>query len=935
MRAFKHKRIHVLIGYAVSVGAFALAASPVMAQEKLERVEVTGSAIKRIQQEGALPVVTYTRADIEKSGATSVTEFVQNLPAMQGYQSLGESVGGGGNGVSTASIHNAGSERTLVLLNGRRLAISGGQTVLGGTVGVDLNVLPIAAIERVEVLTDGASALYGSDAIGGVLNFITKSNSAEGEAAISLTRPRGGVGENDGFAITKGFGDFNKDKFNVLLSFSHQEQKDLKATDREVTRTSVINFNYNGTPYRYGNGSGYTIPATLFTDASAIGPRAPCPAGHFLSMSGNGRCRFDYGATIVPIPESKRDSVFGSLNLKVGEQTVYSDFLYSKTDLTSRIAPAPGAVSVPLNSPLLTDPTSSLQRLAFADAGALTTSADFLLRNFDAGGRVSKYENSALHLVVGAKGQFGTWDYDTSFTHSENEQKEFYASGWMRNNSVAGVLTGVVAPYAFAPGATYPTGTLTGKGLLYDPFLGAGQNSAAAISALRAAQYVGPGVEGKTTLDIFEVHGSRSLFKMDGGDAVLAAGGSYQSEKFKLSPSDFVRGVAVSGDTIWGDQQETNPVDVNRKVIGIFGEVLMPVTKSLELTAAVRSDHYDDVGDTTNYKLSARFTPTSQWLIRGSVGTGFRAPTPAQLSASSQLYGVTGGTYDCPANLNQALCHPLQTGGSTGQTQQIAIGNPDLKPEKSDQWTIGARFEPNQHLTVGADLWEVKLKNRIDSVSEDIIYNDPVAFARYFRTYYDAGLLRNVWGVVVKNENYQTAVKRGLDFDATVKYGTGFGKLTHHLIGTVMLKDDYQIPVTNASASSLGKVGADNNVVFRTQFSLVNTLAYGGWAHTLTFNYKSGYDDQFKDDSQGDGVVNVATGASESLTRRVEENWTADWQTKYDYNKTLSFTAGILNITDRDPPVSLIVAGPHTVGYDARYADVRGRTVYGILSYKF
>ena len=170
----------------------------------VERIEITGSSIKQIQSESALPVQSYTRADLEKTGASTAAEVIQNLPAMQGYVSIAQSVGGSPGGFQGASIHLQGDSRTLVLLNGRRIAPFAGTTLTGYASGVDLATIPLAAIDRVEILTDGASALYGADAIGGVINFILRTNYSEGEIALGgLVTEGGGAGEKS-LSVTKG-----------------------------------------------------------------------------------------------------------------------------------------------------------------------------------------------------------------------------------------------------------------------------------------------------------------------------------------------------------------------------------------------------------------------------------------------------------------------------------------------------------------------------------------------------------------------------------------------------------------------------------------------------------------------------------------------------------------------------------------------------------
>ena len=193
---------------------------PTQAQDTdaaLQRVEVTGSALKRIASETALPVQVMSRSDIEKTGAGNVTELLQRLPAMQSATNEGSAVGGATYGFAGVSIHNIGETRTLVLLNGRRIAKSGGQTVTGALNAADLNTLPLTAIERVEILTDGASALYGADAVAGVVNLITKKTSTDFALSASASKPLAGGSAEQRFSLSKGIGDYSKDGFNIRL----------------------------------------------------------------------------------------------------------------------------------------------------------------------------------------------------------------------------------------------------------------------------------------------------------------------------------------------------------------------------------------------------------------------------------------------------------------------------------------------------------------------------------------------------------------------------------------------------------------------------------------------------------------------------------------------------------------------------------------------
>ena len=223
------KRTKVCSGVLVALGGvLSLGSAPVFGQQTLERVEITGSSIRRVDAEGALPVTVLKKEDIARTGATSVVDLLQRLPNVQGATTESDAVGGTTFGFSGISIHNIGETRTLVLLNGHRLAQFGGQTLTGFAAGMDLNAIPIAAIERVEILTDGASALYGADAIAGVVNFITKRDTTEGDVTIGLSHPQDGGAQEKRFNISKGFGSLDKDGWNVFAAYSHDERKKLR-----------------------------------------------------------------------------------------------------------------------------------------------------------------------------------------------------------------------------------------------------------------------------------------------------------------------------------------------------------------------------------------------------------------------------------------------------------------------------------------------------------------------------------------------------------------------------------------------------------------------------------------------------------------------------------------------------------------------------------
>jgi iron complex outermembrane recepter protein len=880
-------------------GLVSTIALPVLAQDaqSVGRVEVTGSSIKRVDAEGALPVQVLKREDIERSGAKSVSELIQALPVFQNFTNAGDSVGGGGGGFSGAALRNLGETRTLVLLNGKRIAQSGSQTLTGAQAAVNLNNLPIAAIERVEILTDGASALYGSDAIGGVVNFITRRDVNYGEIQVGASIPDKSKGKEYNFSATKGFGSVEKDGFNLLVSVSRDERDPLAATDRDYAKSGRYEFSEGGQRYRFQLGSVRGIPASYFLpDDTFFSPyfaaNGVCPPGHF--SDGNVGCIYDFASQLEIYPEQQRDNALLSFTKPFGEHTVTADLLYSKSKTTSRLAPPPGEV----------------------DFGGITS---IPYRVADAGKRTTQDTSTATHFSIELKGPLAGWDYATSYTHSQSKYEEILKGGWVQQGPFFAAL---------------------GSGAI-NPFLLPGQQSAQAQALIDAAVIKGKFDGGETSTDAFELRGSRPVFKLADNDVQLALGLNYYKEKFDKNPSRLAQGFdPVTGlpDTRFGDTSAIIPYSSTRNSTGVFGELLIPITKQLEVSPSVRYDKYSDVGGTTNYKVAARFQPTSQILLRGSYGTGFKAPTVPQLNAARQDFGVTGGSYTCTtgsaiqalaASLG-AICPTGSAGANGVQFDQVAAGNKDLKPEESKQWTIGIRVEPTNRVSVGLDLWEVKIDNSIGQIDESVAFADPVKYAQSFTARTPIGGGQAQLAFLADNKNLGKQKTSGLDLDAQVKFDLSFGKLNSQVVATYLIKNDFEIVPGEGFFSDLGNY-FNGGPALRFQGRWINTLDHGPFGHTLSINYKSGYTDD------PDAVVlNLDTGLDENLKRKVKAYITADWQTRWQITKDWRLTAGVLNLFNKKPPLTITEnAGGQMVGYDARFYDSRDRTIYGSVNFRF
>jgi iron complex outermembrane recepter protein len=957
------KALAIAFGGVMATSAFAQTTPPATPQE-LQRVEVTGSSVKRIQAEGALPVQIITQEEIKRSGATSVTDLIQKIPAMQGFTVAADSVNGGGGGLTTANLRGIGNNYTLVLINGRRAAPSTTGSI------INLNTLPLTAIERVEVLTDGASALYGSDAIAGVVNFIMKKNTTEGTVELSAEIPTEGKAKDYRFALSKGFGDIDKDRFNVFLSLSGEKQEQLSAKDRAFGQSGRKEFDYDGGRYVLFQDSGNSVPGniTISRNAGADGkPRrgvtynpyflstnGTCPENTFIS----GRaCRYDFASTVQLIPDFNLLTFYGSGRFKLNADTQFFGEVFSGNFSTKpRFAPPAQGLSlrrlVPDSKPPkyevvyqnLYDRYVIPNLTALGVAPSDITAVNMNLRLFDAGGRTDEYKYGANHFVGGVEGSAAGWDYTASLTSSSVKFDQTYKGGYLSGQGFAAAVNG-------------------GK---FDPFTLAGTE--ANIAALAPSVLKGPVSADKSTVTSLNFKGSRSLFALGGGDAMLGAGIDLTKQRYVSKPSDYSQGnnslQPNFTDTVLGGGQGAFPFDTSRNVSGIFAEFVTPFSKALEVTAALRYDKYsaaknkqnfDDKGNQlapetqgksfggATYKVGMRLQPTKQLLLRASYGTGLRAPTLANLTSPFQSAGVTSGSYECPF---QGSADPRSAGCLEPDSQYniYSAGNPltnenALKAEKSKQWNLGVRIEPSDALSFGVDAWSIQLRDQISTVPE------VVAFAAATTTYSDIFTVipDKVSGIptvtlLSRPLNLNRSRYSGVDLDASAKFKTSVGTIGAKTVVAITTKNEYTLPGQDGFQSSLGKIGPNGQMASRYLLKLTGTWDIGEFANSMTVNYRPGYKDAEGDQAAPVYVLNAdgTRGALTDVIRNVSSYTTVDIQSRYSLNKAFEITLGIRNLLNAKPPLTIQsnLSG-NQVGYDPRYSDAIGRRIALTGSYKF
>jgi iron complex outermembrane receptor protein len=444
----KNTKYQQLLLASAIAGLFAQGTNEVLAVDI--KVEITGSNIKRIEGEGALPVQTISKDEILESGATNAMEIMNLISANNsgGNVSLGNLIGAQTNGNQTASLRGLGGSSTLVLVNGKRLGTFAG--AITGAEGVNLASIPFAAIDRVEVLKDGASAVYGSDAIGGVINFIMRQDFSGVDATAWYGAPtRSGGGEQYQLMATAGYGDLSKDKYNVFLSFNYNQQNSLDQKDRNFSNSSVyprsgpdIGAELNGT-------SGQTFPGYVYNPVTGDGLGNPGFPNCAPSIVLGSRCRYDPAIIdgVESIPETKAYNLFGSARYQINaDWQAYLTGLYSHQEVRFIIQPTPFSdqifttATASGNSEIILQPNTPYYPHEFAAANGVDGQPlGVRYRCVVCGNRDNTDTTQAWQVVAGAKGTAWNWDFDGAFNYSENKviEQPIRASSVTRRCSAA------------------------------------------------------------------------------------------------------------------------------------------------------------------------------------------------------------------------------------------------------------------------------------------------------------------------------------------------------------------------------------------------------------------------------------------------------------------------------------------------------------------
>ena len=908
----KLKKLSFALAHVLGAGvALGVVSAPVFAQQaqKIEKIEVTGSNIKRVEGEGPSAIVVLTREDIEKSGATNAYELMNLVAANNsgGNVSIANTIGSLTFSAQTASLRGLGGGRSLVLLNGKRLNNFSGE--IQGVQGVNLTTIPFNAIERVEVLLDGASAIYGSDAIAGVINFIVRKDYRGAEASVYYGTPtRGGKGgDQRTFKAALGFGDLSKDRFNFFMATQYDKLDSLEQRLRNFSDTSV----------RFDIGlvgiSGNTFPGHISTGGITSPSFPDCAPSTFFPDLGN-RCFYDPSRQpgVEMIPDVKTFNIFGSANFQITNNiAAYLTGNYSKQENNFVIQPVPISNQFTygpngeFRSTITLQPTSPFYpHVAAAAHGVDGSPLNVRYRSVLTGNRDTTDTNEQYQVVGGLKGSVGNWDWDASLTHNEGTTEQKLNGGFPLYSLVLPLLN---------------SGTVN----LFGP------NSQAIQDAMAATNFVGKVFDGKAKSNVVDGKVSGELFSLPAGRVALAVGLQAGKEDFAQTPAP----VLASGD-LSGFGGNILEVDKNRDTRAVFAELNVPLVRSLEANVAMRYDHYSDFGNTTNPKYSLRWQPTRDLLLRTSYGTGFLAPSLYQLWTPN-IQGVSQTGLSDPAR-----CPTTNNIGIDCQTQFGVVfgGNPSLKPEKSKQWSAGVVFEPAQGWSLSADWYDLYLKESIvNGITPATVLGDLAQYGNLVTRAAPDAAFPNLPGQIISiDQRYLNlgGVKiQGID--ANVQFSappTPVGRFRFTLSGSYFIKYDVQ-QNDGSYAGFISNVFGSAVTGVSPRWKSYQSVNWdnGPWSVTVGNSYQSSYTDAQCDFSDVTNDPNCPDGGAQ---RTVSSMSLWDAQVTWKGIRNLQLTLGAKNLLDTNPPKSNQQAS-FQVGFDPSYYDPRARVVYLIASYKF
>jgi iron complex outermembrane receptor protein len=924
---------------ALTLGAVATAAPAAVAfaqdqdAEKLETITVVGSRIKRTDIETSQPVFVLERQDLQKTGLSSVGDILQDLST--NGAALNTTFNNGGDGTTAVDLRDLGAGRTLVLVNGRRWVRN-----LGGF--VDLNTIPVSIVERIEILKDGASAIYGSDAIAGVINITTRDNYDGAEATVYVGENEEGDGQTQFYDFTVGS---STDRASVVLNASYTKQEPILAGDREISAVPLAGF--NGNDNRVGASS--TTPFGRFGRPGVPGtvtliPGRPGTAASDFRTFNAATDGFNFAPDNYLATPQERTAVYAQARYNITDNIRFSStVVVNERKSEQLLAAIPFTLGAVFGNTVTVSPAN-----VFNPFGVEVTRAQYRntvqLRSFN-------QDSDTFYFSGGFDGGFDMFDrtfsWDVNYIYTDNEQNDLTFGQFNLDKLAQGLGPSFrdAAGVARCGTAAAPIAGCVPINLFGGPTGFTREMADFAGVTLQDTFY--------TKMYSYTANLTGDLFELPAGPLGFAAGYEYRRE-FGFDQPD---AITASGATTGNARLPTRG---GFALDEFYAEFNIPVLKDMafaetfEISVAARYSDYSNFGDTTNPKFGFRWKPFADLLVRGNYADGFRAPTindlfagqsdsfpeiqdpcsvpfintatPAVLAACRNGVGGIRGT---PVGYEQANTQIRVTVG----------GNPNLNAEEARNKTLGLVYSPSfvEGLDVYLDWYNIEVTNAISLVDPqnliDSCYSGRNPNNCLLITRGPGG---DILDMFAGTNNVDGGVEvEGYDFTVEYRFDTEFGK--------------FRINWDNAYTSYYGAVGQDDgdnqvgayvdrlNFARRLKSNISTNWQSGDWGATLTARYLSSLDE--------DCTLPVAFGQPNLCSapdiedpqfdgapgNTMDETWYFDLQGTWDAPWNGRVTAGVRNLFDENPPTSY---STFANSFDPSY-DIPGRFWYVQYSQKF
>lgn len=880
----------LLIAVAVSQ-ALLLAAGAALADDAtpasptdLQTITVTGSHLARSDSEGTHPVQVITAEEIARSGKSTVSDLLRSISANTGYSWNENRTASWTPGAAGIGLRGLSQKNTLILLNGRRVANYSFPQQALADVFVNLNALPLTALERVEVLKDGASAVYGSDAVAGVINLITRQDYEGVRIGGSAGAATAGGAEQGQVNFSAGRGNLREDGYNLFLSVDAFHREPLMQDERRLTRSG----DFTGQP---GGGlNGWAANGARFIRNGVSEPlldaNGNCPAGMTLRDSApiDGRsgqtCAYSLVADSMLVPDTDRYQVFASGTLALSDSSeFFAEALYSRSK--GRMVHYVPWFTLEANRFALNPQTGLAETLGnLLPAGnpynpyGEDTALEYTF--FDLG-RQERHSDSKFHRVLaGVRGDWNQWRWETSFFQSRSNDSDFTSGG----------LANRYGLYQALADGTYN---------LLQPEL----TPQSVLDAIRLTATK----RGESTLTGADLRAARALFDLPAGSVQFAGGVEWRKEELSSSiPPEITSGALI--------RPSTQYIDGRREVAAAYAEFNVPVTRTLELEVAARADDYNDFGSAFSPRYSFRWQPLSQLLFRGAVSRGFRAPHLGETGDASSIGTATVRDPYHPVAANTAV-----------RPTVFSYGSNDLEPERVKSYNLGTVIALDRNTSLSLDYYRIELSNLIGrgDATAIVAANNPADVVRDADGYLVAVYNRTQNLTELKTSGFDVQLSHRIDTAAAGRF---------NLNSALTYVREYRRQ--NVAGGPLVDYAGSNG--FQTalpDLKATTELAWEreDWSASLTWYHTAGY----RQRQITPGVNGVAD--------KVDDYNQFDLYLGYRGFERLNLYAKVANLTDRMPPYDpsgyTSSALSQRAPYEVAHYDLLGRYVTVGFSYDF